>query len=417
MSGVEVRKLQPGEGPAFMRSVHVPFLEPPPKDDAPGVELWLRRLEVDRAWVAVDNGRFVGNCDIYSMDVSAPSAPGQPCAFIRMGGVSAVGVHPTHRRRGILTRMMDQMLSDCRQRGEPIAGLIASESVIYGRYGFGLATDSAHVSIRSSRARMLRPAPQLDLQLIDLAEMPKLLPDLYDRLRRTRAGEPNRPAEFWETQAADEPDHRPPGFRGMFVAVCPDGYVAYRPGPDGGDDPTTINVLDLRGATPDVEAGLWQYLFDIDLADEVIAWRRPIDEPLRWRLDDPRQLRFTDLEDRLYVRVLDVPAAFEGRGYGANGRLVLDVRPPAIDGGPDDRAPGVWVLEATPEGATCRPAQPGDSPDLRLDVTVLGALYMGGRSASMLAAAGRIEELRPGGLDTADLLLATTSAPLTVTGF
>ena len=159
-------------------------------------------------------------------------------------------------------------------------------------------------------------------------------------------------------------------------------------------------------------------MLDLDLIGRVTAKRRPVDEPLRWRLADPRHLRMVGLDDRLYIRLLDVPAALEARGYRREGRLVLDVVPPrdTLDGQPDV-APGRWVLDAGPDGASCRAARAGEDADLRLGVTELGALYLGGFPASSLAAAGRVSELRPGGLDRADGLLATWPAPLTVTGF
>jgi predicted acetyltransferase len=150
----------------------------------------------------------------------------------------------------------------------------------------------------------------------------------------------------------------------------------------------------------------------------VSAWKRPLDEPLRWRLADQRQLRVTDMIDWLHVRILDVPAALQARGYRREGRLVLDVLPPTDDlDGQADAAPGRWVLEAGPAGASCRAARGGEEPELRMKVADLGAVYLGGFSPSLLAAAGRIEELRPGSLDRADALLATTPAPLTGTGF
>jgi predicted acetyltransferase len=159
-------------------------------------------------------------------------------------------------------------------------------------------------------------------------------------------------------------------------------------------------------------------VFDLDLVGRVTARRRPVDEPLRWRLADARHLRVVELNDRLYVRLLDVPAALEARGYRRDGRLVLEVLPPAdqLDG-QSDAAPGRWVLEAGPDGATCRRARRGEEAELRLGVRDLGALYLGGFRPSELAAGGRIEELRAGSLDRADAVLATTPAPLTATGF
>jgi predicted acetyltransferase len=178
-----------------------------------------------------------------------------------------------------------------------------------------------------------------------------------------------------------------------------------------------VVIEDLRGTTPEVDAGLWRFVLDIDLVGHVTAKRRPLDEPLRWRLADNRQLKTNAIDDRLYVRILDVPAAFEARRYRVEGRLVVEVVPlPAGDGTPDP-VPGRWVLDAGPEGASCRAARPGEDADLRLGVTELGALYLGGFPSSVLAAAGRIEELRVGALDRADTLLASSPAPLTGTGF
>lgn len=419
MGDVTVRRLEPGEEEAFVRSVRVPFLNPATgrDDEQAWVDRVVKRTETERMWVAEDEGRFVANGGVRTMDVTVPAGPGEGCPVMAMGGVTAVGVHPTHRRRGLLRRMMAEMLDDCRATGEPIAGLIASESVIYGRFGFGLATDWATLELDTREARLLRPAPRLPLHLLDLDEAAKVLPDLFDRQRRTRAGEPCRPAPFWEEYIADEPRQRREG-NGLFVAACDQGYVAYR----AVEVPSSwrrdrIVIEELRGFTAECEAGLWQYVLDIDLTDQVRALRRPVDEPLRWRLADPRQLRLTEADDRLYLRILDVPVAFERRRYGAEGRLVLDVLPPPVDGGAADTAPGRWVLEAGADGASCRLAPLGTAADLRLDLTALGTLYMGAFPASLLAAAGRVEELTAGSLRTADRLLTTWPAPLTGTGF
>jgi predicted acetyltransferase len=417
---VAVRQLRPGEETAFTRSVRVPFLDPATDDPEERVfdERHARDLEVDRAWVAEERGHLVANAAISSLDLTLPAGPGAEAPVIPFAGVTAVGVHPTHRRRGLLRQLMARLLADARARGEAFAGLIASEAVIYGRFGFGHATSAAEVCIDSRESVMLEPAPRLDVRLVDADEAGKLLPELFDRQRRVRAGEPNRNAMHWEERLADRPQRRH-GANALFHAVCDEGYVSYRV--HGQDilrgDRHRLLVEELRGLTPETEAGLWRFVFDIDLVGEVRARRRPLDDPLRWRLADPRQLRVTDVIDWLYVRILDVPTALEARGYRREGRLILEVLPPPDDlEGQADGAPGRWVLEAGPDGASCRPAG-GQAADLRLSVTDLGALYLGGFPASLLAAAGRIEELRPGSLDQADGLLATSPAPLTGTVF
>jgi predicted acetyltransferase len=416
----EVRQLRRGEEAAFVASVRVPFLDPPTDDPAEkrADERWAADLEADRAWVAESEGRLVANACNISLDLTLPAAPGQPAPVVPFAGVSAVGVHPTHRRRGILRQLMARLLEDARTRGEAVAGLLASESVIYGRFGFGHATSATQVSIDSRLSAFERPVPELDLRLVDLHEGAKYLPDLFDRQRRTRAGEPSRNGHVWEEYLEDRPARRHGG-SGLFLAVGEEGYVAYRVHDEDVMQAAYPRVVveELRGLTPAVEAGLWRFVFDLDLVGRVTAMRRPVDEPVRWRLADPRQLQVQRVDDRLYLRILDVPAAFEARGYRREGRLVLAVQPlPAGDGTPD-AVPGRWVLEAGPDGASCRAARPGEDADLRLGVTELGALYLGGFPPSLLAAAGRIEELRPGGLIRADELLAAWPAPLTGTGF
>jgi predicted acetyltransferase len=418
---VEVRRLQPGEELEFIASVRVPFLDPTTDDpeDRSRNQRHIRELEVDRAWVAEDRGRFVANAAIASLDLTLPAAPGALAPVVPFAAVTAVGVHPTHRRRGLLRRLMADMLDDARSRGEAFAGLIASESVIYGRFGFGHATSGTELRIDSREAAMLVPPLPLDIRLVDAAEASKVLPDLFDRQRRLRAGEPSRSAIQWEERLADAPSRRR-GANALFHAVCDEGYVSYRVHSDGGlsAERCPLVVEELRGLTPAVEAGLWQFVFDIDLVGDVTAFKRPLDEPLRWRLADQRQLRVTEVIDWLHVRILDVPAALEARGYRREGRLILDVLPPTDDlDGQTDSAPGRWVLEAGPDGASCRRARSGEEPDLRMLVTDLGAVYLGGFPPSVLAAAGRIEELRPGSLDRADALFATSPAPLTGTGF
>ncbi|HET7524254.1 MAG TPA: GNAT family N-acetyltransferase, partial [Acidimicrobiales bacterium] len=375
------------------------------------------RLETDRMWVLEDRGQFVGNGGVRTMDVTVPGPPGGPCPILPMGGVTAVGIHPTHRRRGFLSQMMAEMLDDCRRRGEPLAGLIASESVIYGRFGFGLATDCADYRIDSSRSSFKVAPRQSDVQLIDHAEAAKVLPGIFEAARKGRAGEPGRSQHAWEEVFADKPADRQ-GKTGSFFAVCDNGYARYR-GVWGSDtlraERVEVIVDEVQSADPEVQAVLWRFVLDLDLIGPVTFRRRPLDEPVRWRLADPRQLQTSAVYDRLYLRILDVPATLTARGYRAESGITIEVLPDDVGG--DDPAVGFWRLDAGPDGATCSKVMAGAEADLRLKVTALGSLYLGGVSATTLAAAGLIEALTPRSLATADRLFATTPVPSTVTGF
>jgi predicted acetyltransferase len=109
------------------------------------------------------------------------------------------------------------------------------------------------------------------------------------------------------------------------------------------------------------------------------------------------------------VRVLDVPAAFSGRGYAATGRVVIEV----VD--KLGFASGTFALDAAPAGAECRATT--ESPDVTVSVGDLGALYLGGTSATTLAAVGRIDEHRAGSVAMLDAVLRSPTPPWCSTMF
>lgn len=406
--GLQVRTIDPSEVEAFVASASVAFLEIGNHDEEAA---YARHIEPGRAWVALDGDRVVGNACTFTRDLTVPAGRGGGCPVVPFAAVSGVGVHPTHRRRGLLRRLMAAMMDDARRRGEALAALEASESSIYGRFGYGHATTIAETAIDTSRSQFSAPAPALEVRLVDAAEAAKVLPDLHDRCRRRRAGEASRDEATWANLFADPASQRGGG-SALYYAVAEGGYAIYRAhdASANGLYGARLEVRALYGTTPDVEAALWRFLLDIDLVREVTARPRPVDDHLKWRLADPRQLRTTTLRDYLWVRVLDVGGALEARGYQHPGTLVI-----AVHG--EGEVAGSWVLEAEPAGASCRRARAGKGPDLTLGITDLGAVYLGGVAPSTLAQAGRVSEERPGALLEADRVFSTTPAPFSGTGF
>jgi predicted acetyltransferase len=172
------------------------------------------------------------------------------------------------------------------------------------------------------------------------------------------------------------------------------GYAVYRhkPGWDGGSTIAELRVLEALGATPDALRDLWAYLVAIDWKATVKSWLVPLGHPLFLLLATPRRLRFR-MGDCLWVRVVDVGAALSARTYPGDGAIVLDVA--------DDFCPwneGRWHVEGGAAERTDTDA------DLRVPVQSLGSAYLGGVSFAELARAGRVEELKPGGIDRADAL-------------
>jgi predicted acetyltransferase len=380
-----------------------------PKGTEAGLALDQKVVELDRTIAAFDGDEMVGTNMSFSFEMTVPGGE-----TIAAGGVSGVTVAGTHRRRGILRQMMERQLDDLAARGEPVAVLNASESSIYGRFGYGLAELFQTWKIDSSKAAFRDPVrDDLRLRYVDRDVAKKELAPIYEAWRRTTAGALSQSDGWWDCVLAAHRSWR--GGGDIFVVVCepgPDhdgGYVIYTLASDQ-ETPWDVEVRELVAVDPEVEARLWRFVLDIDLAGPVIAEARPLDDPLRWRLVDSRQLRTTRVLDYLYVRLLDIPAAFEARRYPVADELVVDV----VDGFRPGTA-GRYAIGGGPDGSTC--ARTDAEPDLRMDVADLGSLLLGGVSARDLFRTRRIEELTAGAVARADSFFDWPAAPFCVTRF
>jgi predicted acetyltransferase len=358
--------------------------------------------ELDRTQAAFADGKLVGTSGLYTLEVTVPGA-----RQVAMGGVTSVGVLPTHRRRGLLRGMMRAMLDDCHARGEVLAGLSASEGGIYGRYGFGPATGTVRWELDRPSARLGSGRADWPgrLELVDSAAMAAAAPALYDTVRQTRVGQVSASPGTWVSAVQG-------GQKRFVLHYGPDGAdgaAIYRYDLAGSG---TVQVDWFEATSADSYTALWMLLADLDLTRRVIAAKRPVDEPLRWQLADPRALRVTRIADDLWIRLVDVSGALAARTYLAPGSLVLEVT--------DAFCPwntGRWLLDGSPEGASCSRAAAGAAPELALDAATLGSLYLGGTAPGTLARAGLIHELVPGALNRAAAMLAQPDAPFNPIGF
>jgi predicted acetyltransferase len=407
---IDIRPVTPDEGDQFSGVMATAFGETLGQEELADHDRWF---EYDRSIGAFEGDRIVGTGGAYSMDLTLPGL-----TTIPIGGLTAISVLPTHRRRGILRSMIAYHFEETEARGEMVSALGASESIIYGRFGYGLATSFADYEIDPRRAQFLRPvvAPGR-VRLLEPEETAKIVPPVYDRYRRGQPGELTRPQSWWDVYARDPEWTRQGASRDYDVVYESgpgrvDGWVSYRieaRWPNG----LAANVVKVRmlvGLTPEAEAALWRYVLDLDLAGTIQLLGRPVDEPVRWRLADPRRLRVTDIGDHLWVRLLDLPGALAARRYAVEETLVLEVtdalRP---------RNQGRFRLEGGPDGAVCQPTKA--EADLALDITDVGAAYVGGTSLVSLARAERVAELTSGALLRADRMFAASPAPICTTHF
>lgn len=410
-AGFEIRPISAEEFPAYAQVPGAAFAQ----DMTPErLRDWAEGREWDRTLAAFDGDRIVGTGGADSLELSLPGG-----TVIPAGGLTAIAVLPTHRRRGILRAMIERHFQDCEARGEAVSVLIASESVIYGRFGYGPATYATDLEIDARHGAFLQPPPGGGrVRLLDQAEAAKLLPDLHERHRRARPGEVSRKPAWWVLYERDPEYHRE-GFTCHFDAVYEpepgrvDGWVSYRlqhRWTSASLPAHVAKVSSLYAFTAEAEAVLFRYCLDLDLVETVRFEARPVDEPLRWLLADPRRLRVTATSDFLWVRLLDLPAALAARRYGSRDALVIEVSDPLRP-----RNQGRFRLEGAPDGATCQPT--GAPADLALGIAELGAAYLGGTRFTTLARARRVAELTPGALLRADAMFTSNPVPWCTTDF
>ncbi|MDQ4132955.1 MAG: GNAT family N-acetyltransferase [Actinomycetota bacterium] len=408
--GHEIRPITEDELPAFARTVYQGFGVQADDEEVEEVRL---SIELDRTLAIFDGGRPVATAGVLSVRLTLPGATTVPAA-----AVTVVAVLPTHRRRGMLTALMSRQLDDVAAAGEPVAVLLASESVIYGRFGYGPATEVATVEIERAHAAIADPSPPVgDIRLVEVDDLPTQLPEIHARYCAQQPGEISRPPGWWQAFFRDY-EHNREGLTARFAVVYdgpggrPEGYLTYRMKGDpwAALPEKILQVEDLVAQTPRARAALWRYCLAVDLVQLVRAPAVPVDEPLRWILRDSRRLQTTGVHDFLWVRLVDVAAALSARRYATADGLVFDV----ADGFRASQA-GRYRLDGGPDGAECR--RTDESADLRLDVADLGSLFLGGVRATTLARAGRIVELKAGALRRADALFGSDPMPYCSTEF
>lgn len=408
---LELRPVGDAEFAAYSRAVSNAFGSHSTEEE---VDEWRSMCELDRTLAVFDDGQIVGTAGAFSFDLTLPGS-----RVVQVPGVTAVGVRNTHRRRGLLRMLMERQLDDIAARGESLAILTASESLIYGRFGYGTATYSASVSI-DTRHSAFRPSftDQGTVRLVDPAEARTALPAIHDRARALQPGDISRPSAWWDVVLRDPERHRG-GASGAFYAVHrsptgqDDGWATYRVRAERADGvaANTIEVVDMGATSATAELGLWRLLFDTDLVARVVAPSRPTDEPLRHWLVDPRRLVVAGLHDHVWVRLLDVAAALAARRYRTEDELVIEV----VDGFRPQTG-GRYRLVGGPDGAECRRADAAN-PDLTLDVAALASGYLGAPRFCTMARAGLVDEHRHGAARAAELMFGSDVVPFCRTGF
>lgn len=411
-----VNPLDARELPGWAATMATTFLEEREGEDAAKWERnFGREWDPQRTWGVRDRGAWVATLRTLRRTLTVPATDGAT-ALITADAVTMVTVAATHRRRGLLSRMLTGSLCAARERGDAVSILIAAEWPIYGRFGYAPAAFTARRTLHRGRRGATVAGDLERVRQVERAEFAAIGPGVYDRVRRRRAGQVDRDPPWWERtfgigdwEATGELPHNYLVHEGD---DGPDGLLAwtttYRP--EGLHAPlATLKARGPDAATDAAARDLWAYLCGIDLVDR-IELSGPVDEPANWLLTDARALTTTGIDDHLWLKLLDVPAALAARRYTVPGELVLEVL--------DDSAVSVagrYRLAAEGDLAAAEPTTA--APDLTLAQTALASAYLGGVSLRAQRIAGTVTEHTPGALQRADAMFATGLAPYNATGF
>jgi predicted acetyltransferase len=359
-----------------------------------------RLLEPGRTIGAFVDGRLVGTADAVTSSLTLPGGN-----VVGHAAVTHVGVLPSFTRRGVATDLMRHQLHDIATRGEAVATLRASEATIYERYGYGVASTSQTVEVRTARAA-LRPGlpPGGPLRLLDPAEVWDTLPRIYTENRPSRPGTIDRPDVWWEGVRLRTESGSGPWYVAVHGALGSEtGFVRYRPIDTDKwfiSDQRTIVVEDFFAPDIDSYFGLLRFVLGLDLIDRVMFWMLPVDDPLKWLLLDQRAAKVTATHDETWLRIVDVEKALAARQYTDGGEVTI-----AVD---DALLPGNSITVCiTADGAE----RVDRHPQLHVGVAGLGAVLLGGATWHSLSMAGLARADDPAHVAAADRLFAVTQAP------
>jgi predicted acetyltransferase len=363
------------------------------------LDRFTQMLPVERMHAAFEGDEIVGGAGAFPFELSVPGAV-LPC-----GGVTVVGVYPTHRRRGVLRQMMDAQLRDIHERGEPIAALWASEETIYGRFGYGLASWCGELAVAKAYSSFAQPLERRGrVRFVTPEEAATLFPPVWTAFMQQRPGVFERTPEWWTLRRLRIPDEEKASPKRLVVLELDgavEGYAVFKSEPkfENGVGAATLEVHEAIATTPQAWAELWRFLLDIDWQAAIHTSLVPPDHPLFLLLANPRRAGYRMI-DSLWVRLVDVGAALSGRAYAGDGEVVLEVHDAMCDWND-----GRWRVSA--DGA----ARTDAAAELALDVSTLGAAFMGAVSFRQLREAGRVEELADGAVARADTLFAWRPLP------
>jgi predicted acetyltransferase len=361
------------------------FSEDRPDDDA--VARWVKHYRADQVTVRgawLPEGEFGAGpmpvATYASLDKTLNA--GRELLPLRM--ITDVTTSATHRRQGLLRRMIEDDLADAVAAGVPIAALTAAEATIYGRWGFGPSTFRVSVEVDTTPGFGFRDF--VDPGRVELVEPADAWPHVkavFDTFHARQRGSVAWPSPYedmhtgaWDPQSGGA-NRKLRAAVHLDAAGAVDGFALWKPGEDN-----TVKVDEMATLTPQAQLALWSFLGSMDRVAKVTFNLFHPDDPLMWALTDLNRVKTTEVKEFLWLRLLDVPRCLAARPWSADGSVVVEVDDP------QGHAAGRFPV-ATADGVATA-TRTDDEPDVRLTAETLGSLYLGAVPVRLLHRAGRL---------------------------
>jgi predicted acetyltransferase len=370
-------------------------------------ERWepMRKVfEPERTFGFQVDGRWISTCGAYTRRLTVPGGS------VPAAAVTVVTVQPSYRRKGLLTEMMKHQLYDIHRREEPVALLWASESAIYGRFGYGQASPQARLSGKT-KTTAYRPDVDLGSGSVGEVERDQAIPmikRLHEALLPERVGALDRNDDWWDVRWHDpEPLRR--GATAYRFALHydrrgrPDGYVAFRVKNNWDESGAEVIIDELDAASGAARGALWRFVLDLDLVRRFTRHGAPLDEAVRYLVSDLHSIK-AELQDGTYARLVDVPRALEARRYLTELDVTIRVEDPLLR-----QNSGTFQVAGDHDGASVTRGR--NRPDLLMNVRDLGAIYLGGTSLAALVRAGLVTERTKGAAAAVGAAFAWSQPP------
>jgi GNAT superfamily N-acetyltransferase len=371
-----------------------------------------------------DPGTYPGIYGVFPMTLLVPGSlpgTGMDPRHVRCAGLTWVGVHPDHRRQGVLTAMLrDHFERVHEEEATHVSALHASEPAIYGRHGYGLA--SLELEVTLGRGTTLT-APSLEEQAATLSTHMATVsdPGVPERMRACHLagadlGSVVGDIGYYERICLQLPewvrDKEP--WRVMFArrGGLDVGFAMFRRRQKWERArPAGEMVVWTVAGDPSARLALLRRLVDFDLVATVKVGTVGVDDPLLAWVGGPRSASDVATYDSLWVRLVDLAEALQDRAWSAPCDVAVEVS--------DRAAPwneGCWRIRATDAGEATVERTTAEA-DLRLGVDALGAAYLGGGNLVARQRAGLIEERRKGAVAELWRAMRTDVAPTAAVGF